>query len=104
MSGLPSELLAALAHDFPAHFLSTDAADLATYGRDWTKVIEPRPSAVAFPRTTEEVSALLRLCSADGVAVVPSGGRTGFAGGAVAAKGELVVSLARMRRMDPVDV
>jgi FAD/FMN-containing dehydrogenase len=34
---------------------------------------------------------------------VPSGGRTGLAGGAVAAQGELVVSLARMRRMDPVD-
>ena len=38
------------------------------------------------------------------VAVVPSGGRTGLAAGAVAANGELVLSLARMRRMDPVDV
>jgi FAD/FMN-containing dehydrogenase len=34
---------------------------------------------------------------------VPSGGRTGLAGGAVAARGELVLSLERMRRMDPVD-
>ena len=104
MSGLPTELLAVLARDFPADFLSTDAADLATYGRDWTKVIEPRPSAVAFPRSTEEVAGLLRLCSAHEVAVVPSGGRTGLAGGAVAAHGEVVISLSRMRRMDPVDV
>ena len=104
MSGLPTELLAVLARDFPADFLSTDAADLATYGRDWTKVIEPRPSAVAFPRSTEEVAGLLRLCSAHDVAVVPSGGRTGLAGGAVAAHGEVVISLSRMRRMDPVDV
>jgi FAD/FMN-containing dehydrogenase len=37
------------------------------------------------------------------LAVVPSGGRTGLAGGAVAARGELVLSLERMRRMDPVD-
>jgi FAD/FMN-containing dehydrogenase len=41
--------------------------------------------------------------SAHRVPVVPSGGRTGLAGGAVAARGELVLSLARMRRMDPVD-
>src|SRR5512132_1823722 len=104
MSGLPTELLAVLARDFPADFLSIDPADLAAYGRDWTKVIEPRPSAVAFPRSTEEVAGLLRLCSAHDVAVVPSGGRTGLAGGAVAAKGEVVISLSRMRRMDPVDV
>src|SRR5262249_59098120 len=47
--------------------------------------------------------AALTLCSAHGMPVVPSGGRTGYAGGAVAARGELVLSLERMRRMDPVD-
>jgi FAD/FMN-containing dehydrogenase len=104
MSGLPSELLAAVSRDFPADFLSFDAADLTTYGRDWTQVLAPRPVAIAFPRSTDEVAALLRLCSAHDVAVVPSGGRTGLAGGAVATNGELVVSLTRMRRMDPVDV
>lgn len=35
--------------------------------------------------------------------MVPSGGRTGLAGGAVASNGEIVVSLARMNRMDEVD-
>src|SRR5687768_4333393 len=83
--------------------LSTEAADLATYGRDWTKVYTPAPGAIAFPRTTDEVSAILRACSAAGVAVVPSGGRTGLAGGAVARNGELVLSLERMRRIEAVD-
>ena len=83
--------------------VSTDAADLAAYGRDWTKVFTPAPAAIAFPRSTAEVSAILRAASDAGVAVVPSGGRTGLAGGAVAARGELVVSLERMRRIDPVD-
>jgi FAD/FMN-containing dehydrogenase len=101
---LPDAFAAALARDFPADFVSTDAGDLATYGRDWTRVIEPSPAAVALPRSTVEVSRLLRLCAEHAVAVVPSGGRTGLAGGAVAAHGELVVSLSRMRRMDPVDV
>ena len=89
---------------FPADFLSEDPSDLAEYGRDWTKVVAPAPSAIAFPRTTGEVSKLLALCSKENIAVVPSGGRTGLAGGAVAANGEIVVSLARMRRMDEVDV
>ncbi|WP_437821419.1 FAD-binding oxidoreductase [Sorangium sp. So ce1078] len=104
LPGLPGDFLAAVQREFPADFLSTDAADLATFGRDWTKVHEPRPSALALPRSTDEVSRLLRLCSEHRVPVVPSGGRTGLAAGAVAAKGELVVSLERMRRMGPVDV
>ena len=78
--------------------------DLAEFGRDWTKVFEPAPSGVAFPRSTAEVSRLLRLCADHKVPVVPSGGRTGLAAGAVAARGELVVSLSRMRRMDPIDM
>ena len=83
--------------------LALDAATLAAYGRDWTKEHTPSPSAIAFPRTTSAVSRLLALCNEACVPVVPSGGRTGLAGGAVAAKGEVVLSLERMRRMDPVD-
>jgi len=100
---LPSELASAIARDFPADFLTVEPAERAEYGRDWTRVFAPAPSAVAFPRTTDEVSRLLALCNAHRFPVVPSGGRTGLAGGAVAARGELVVSMARMRRMDPVD-
>ncbi len=84
--------------------LSQEASDLAEYGRDWTRVLAPAPSAVAFPRTTDEVSKVLSICNEAGVAIVPSGGRTGLAGGAMATRGEIVLSLSRMRRMDEVDV
>ncbi|MFT3765774.1 MAG: FAD-binding oxidoreductase [Minicystis sp.] len=104
MSPLPEAFTAAIARDFPPDFLSTDPGDLTTFGRDWTKVVDPHPAAIALPRTTAEVSRLLRLCAEHRVAVVPSGGRTGLAAGAVAGNGELVVSLSRMRRMDPVDL
>ncbi|MDC3962649.1 FAD-binding oxidoreductase [Polyangium jinanense] len=104
MTALPEGFLAAVARDFPADFLSVDPSDLATFGRDWTKVHEPRPAAVALPRSTDEVSRLLKLCTAFQVPIVPSGGRTGLAAGAVAAQGEVVVSLSRMRRMNSVDV
>jgi FAD/FMN-containing dehydrogenase len=93
----------ALAQALPQGGLTRDAAELVEYGRDWTRVVEPAPCAVAFPRSTEEVARVVRLSGEHGVAVVPSGGRTGLAGGAVAGKGELVLSLAKMRAMHPVD-
>jgi FAD/FMN-containing dehydrogenase len=84
--------------------VTTDPSDLAEYGRDWTKVHTPKPCALARPRTIEEVQAVVRACHARGIAIVPSGGRTGLAAGAVAANGELVLSLARMSAMGEVDV
>jgi len=101
MPGLPTGFLDELSR---IGEVSTDPADLATYGRDWTKVYTPAPGAIAFPRSTAEVATILRACNGAGVAVVPSGGRTGLAGGAVARAGELVLSLERMRRIEPVDV
>ena len=95
--------LDALARDFPADFSSKDPAELATYGKDWTKVFSPAPSLLVRPRTTDEVSRFLKLASEHGLPVVPSGGRTGLAGGAVAAKGEIVLSLERMRAIHAVD-
>lgn len=93
-----------VSESFPHDFLSLNPDDLKTYGKDWTKVFAPAPSAVVFPRTTDEVSRFLKLCSQHQIAVVPSGGRTGLAGGAVAAHGEVVLSLTRMNQMGKVDV
>ncbi len=90
----------------PGLRLKTDPADLEHYGRDWTRRWTPAPLAIALPGTVEEVQAMLRWASAQGVAVVPSGGRTGLSGGAVAAHGELVLSLERMNKplaFDAVD-
>ncbi|HEY3665568.1 MAG TPA: FAD-binding oxidoreductase, partial [Polyangiaceae bacterium] len=100
---LPPAFEVALRKEFPADLISLDPDDLTQYGKDWTKVYPPNPAAIALPRTTGEVSELLRLAAEHRVPVVPSGGRTGLAAGAVAAKGELVLSLVRMRRMDLVD-
>ncbi len=100
---LPVAFTSALHTSFPSDFVSGEEADLATYGRDWTKVYAPAPSLLVRPRTTAEVSRFLSLCSEHGVAVVPSGGRTGLAGGAVAKSGEVVLSLERMRALGPVD-
>jgi len=83
--------------------VSQTASDLETYGRDWTRVWEPAPCAVAFPRTTEEVVEIVKVCADAGLPIVPSGGRTGLAGGAMATRGELVVSMERNRDLGEVD-
>jgi len=98
--------LATLAQSLPELRLLTDAADLEHYGRDWTRRWTPAPLAIALPASIGQVQAVVRWAREAGVAIVPSGGRTGLSGGAVAANGELVVSLERMNRVlgfDPVD-
>lgn len=76
-----------------------DSSSLKEYGRDWTKYLEPKPSAVFFPRTTEDVVKIVRWARTHKVALVPSGGRTGLSGGAAALSGEVVVSFQKMNRI-----
>ena len=98
--------LESLRRALPGLRLLTAPDELLHYGRDWTRRWTPAPLAVALPGSIDEVQAVLRWASAEGVPVVPSGGRTGLSGGAVAAGGELVLSLERLRRVlgfDPVD-
>jgi glycolate oxidase len=59
---------------------------------------------VALPETTDEVAQCMRLAHAAGIEVTPRGSGTGLTGGAVPLDGGLVISLARMRDMDEVDV
>lgn len=98
--------LAKLARDVPHMRLLTDAADLEHYGRDWTRRWVPSPLAVALPTTIDEVQRIARWATEHRIGLVPSGGRTGLSGGAVAANGELVVNFERMNKIlefDAVD-
>ena len=79
--------------------VKTAAADLAHWGRDWTRGYAVAPAAVVYPETVDEVAALTRLANDEDLKLVPSGGRTGLSGGAVASNGEVVVSFDRMNRI-----
>lgn len=92
-----------LKEQLTSHVILDDSASIISYGRDRTSLRPPAPCAVALPRTVSEVAHIVRACAAAGVAIVPSGGRTGLAGGAIAGAGELVLSLQRMQAIDPVD-
>lgn len=77
----------------------TDADSLNAYGKDWTKQYAPAPSAIVFPKTIEQVQAIVRWANTRQVALVPSGGRTGLSAAAVAANGEVVVSFDYMNQV-----
>jgi FAD/FMN-containing dehydrogenase len=72
--------------------VKTDADSLETFGKDWTKIYPPNPAAIVFPKTTEQVQAIVKFANEHQIALVPSGGRTGLSAGAVAANGEVVVA------------
>lgn len=71
-----------------------------------TNTVNPQPlqaSVLVRPASTAEVSAVLAACHAAGVPVVPQGGLTGLVHGADALPQEVVLSLERMNRLEPVD-
>ncbi len=73
-----------------------DRESLLRFGCDWTRVYDPDPVAVVLPGSVPEIQAIVRLAAANALAIVPSGGRTGLSGGAVACRGELVLALDRL--------
>lgn len=77
----------------------TDTSSLVEYGRDWTRYYTPTPKAVVFPQTTDQVVKLVKWARANKTQLVPSGGRTGLSGAAVAKNGEVVVSFSKMNKV-----
>ncbi|MDT0277569.1 FAD-binding oxidoreductase [Blastococcus goldschmidtiae] len=99
------ELLERLREVVGEEGLVTEPAQLDGYLSDWRGAYRGTAAAVVRPASTEEVAAVVRICSGDGVAVVPQGGNTGLCGGAVpdASGRQVVLSLERMRRVRAVD-
>src|SRR5579862_1724937 len=79
------------------------AAIGARHLTDSSRIAPARPLAVVLPHSTEEVSTVLQLCSQWGQAVVPQGGMTGLAGGAVPGENDVCLSLERMRGIEELD-
>ena len=99
------ELLAACASILNEGDVVTDPDRLPSYIRDRSlSTPAGEPIAVAFPRTTEQVSAVMREAHRLRVPVVPRGAGSGLAGGANAIDGALMLSLEKMRAVLNVDV
>ena len=90
-----SDLSSIFSHDQ----ILTDPESLKTYGKDWLKYFEPKAQAIVFPKSTAQVQKLVQWARKNKVGLIPSGGRTGLSGAAVALKNEVVVSFERMNQI-----
>jgi FAD/FMN-containing dehydrogenase len=98
------DLLAELSAIVGAGNVLTDPDVTGGYTTDWTRRFRGQASCVVRPSDTDQVAAVVRACSAAAVPVVPQGGNTGLVGGGVPYSVSVVLlSLRRLRRLDPVD-
>jgi glycolate oxidase len=80
------------------------ADDCLVYECDMLVYHKGAPDVVVLPRTTAEVAAVVRLCLEAGVPIVPRGAGTGLIGGAMAARGGVMIGVNRMDRILEVDL
>ncbi len=85
----------------PDH-LTTTREDLLCYSYDGSG-LEYLPAAVAFPGSTAEVSAVMKLASTAIFPVVPRGAGTGMTGGSLPIAGGLVMAMSRLDRIIEID-
>jgi D-lactate dehydrogenase (cytochrome) len=76
--------------------LSTSDSDRDVHGRDESSFPPAAPDAVAYPRSTEEVSAIVRTCSDHGVPVVAFGTGSSLEGHVLAVEGGVAVDTSLM--------
>ena len=96
---MTATLLDRLAYVVGTGNLLVDDESKAKYGTDWTRFYTPAPLGVVMAREVSQLSRLVGFAREHHISLVPSGGRTGLSGGAVAANGELVVSFEKMDRI-----
>ena len=77
--------------------------ELKPYETDGLSAYRQPPLAVVLPRSTEEVAAVMRLLSREGVRVIPRGAGTSLSGGALPMADAVVIALARMNRILEID-
>ncbi len=76
--------------------------DLLLYEYDGS-VDKARPDMVVFPRSTEDVAAIVKISREHGVTIVGRGAGTGLSGGAIAREGGIMIGFARMNRILEID-
>ncbi|MBK9149346.1 MAG: FAD-binding protein [Flavobacteriales bacterium] len=75
----------------------------SAYGHDETEDLSFPPAVVARPTSTEQVSAVVRICAENHIPITPIGGRTGLSGGALSVRGGVGLALDRMNAIEEID-
>ena len=91
--------LNAFRHILGADNVRTDAKSLDAANEDWMRKYRGDSRVLLLPRSTDQVSDILRHCNTRGLAVVPQGGNTGLVGGGVPVHDEIVIGLKHMDKV-----
>lgn len=81
----------------------TDVEDLIPFNSDWMGRYTGASNIALKPKSTEQVSAIMKYCNEQQIAVVPQGGNTGLVGGSVPVFDEVILSLAAMNEIESFD-
>ena len=81
----------------------SDPDELLVYESDGLTLFRALADFVVFPRSAEDVSAIVKIANREGVPFVARGAGTGLSGGCLPAEGGIVLSLMRMNRVLEVD-
>ncbi|MFC7703059.1 FAD-linked oxidase C-terminal domain-containing protein [Plastorhodobacter daqingensis] len=96
-------IVARLQEVLPQDAVIHDSAETRAYECDALTAYRCPPLAVVLPRSTAEVSAVLRICHEEGVPVVPRGSGTSLAGGALPTADSVILGVARMNHVLETD-
>jgi glycolate oxidase len=99
---IPTDFIASLKALVGHAHVKTDDPSRLSYGTDALKR-GTAADVVVLPGATDEVAAVVRLCAARRMVLVPRGAGTGYTGGAVPTRGGVVLSLERMNRILEID-
>jgi glycolate oxidase len=77
--------------------------ELRAYECDGLSAYRAVPMAVVLPSTTEQVSAILRLCDQERIKVVPRGAGTSLSGGALPLTDGIVLGLGKFNQILEID-
>ena len=84
-------------------YVLLDEESINRYAQDETEHLVYPPQVVLLPRTTEEVSAIMKLCNRHRIPVTPRGAGTGLSGGALPHLGGVVIATSRMNSILAID-
>ncbi len=103
-SGIDSGLRADLEALVGADAVVSRRSELKVYECDGWTIEKNAPDLLVMPRSTEQVSAILRLLHRRGVAFVPRGAGTGLSGGCLPLAAPVMICTSRMNRIVSIDL
>ncbi len=98
-----AHIVALLKEVLPADAVISDEVEVRAYECDALTAYRCPPLAAVLPASTEEVAAVLKVCHAENVPVVPRGAGTSLAGGSMPTADSIILGVARMTEVLETD-